>query len=236
MSTTTTTSEYERFHIPAEWVAASSCFLDRLKPMEREQLLERADIQSFKRNTILFRAGISGDKLYILKSGCVKVFQLAATGREMILWFCMPGDPFGLASVPQMGPRLVFAQVRSDASVYCISRANFLDFLANHPRVSGELIGLLLGRLYLLSDTLLNSSSESTEEQLLRLLVRLQHQCGRHIGKEICIDIDLTQQEIADMIGASRQTVSSLLNQMQERGILRIHRRRIYLRPSAESS
>lgn len=221
---------HERFEIAPEWVSASGCFLDQLERREREELLGLAKVRNYRKGAILFRAGIKGNMVYILESGRVKISQLSTTGREMILWFCLPGELFGLASVPSVGPRLVYAQACTEARVHCIARADFLNFIRGNANVSGELINLLLGRLYVLCDALLNASSECTEDRLLRLLSRLRHQYGRPVGDELCLDIPLTQQEIADMIGSSRQTVSVLLNRMKQRGSIRVAQRRLFLR------
>ena len=160
----------------------------------------------------------------------MKIAQLSKIGREMILWFCLPGDVFGLAAMPGLGPRLVYAQACTQTAARCMNRDAFLSFLLGNPRVSIELVNLLLGRLYSVCDGLLNVSEDTAENRLRRLLARLGHRYGRRIGEELSLDFPITQQEIADMIGASRQTTSSLLNRLKHAGEIRVERRKIFLR------
>ena len=184
-------------------------------------------VAAFSRSTAT--AGVPGDTVYIVESGRVKVAQHAESGREMILWFCLPGEAFGLAASPRIGPRLVEAQACTDSTILCIPSARFQEYLRAHPRASLELVNLLLCRVYVLCDGILNLSAEHAERRLSRLLLQLRHRYGRVQGDEICLDIALTQQEIADMIGTSRQTVSELLNRMKARGEVRARGRRLYV-------
>lgn len=210
--------------------------MQHLEQTDRDDLLALATVRSVQKGQLIFRAGVYGENVYILESGRIKVAQIAPAGREIILWFCFPGELFGLTAVPGTGPRMVFARACTDVRLHCIARAKFLSFLLSNPRVSIELINLVLGRLYLLCDALLNATTESADIRLQNMLRRLSNQYGRAVGGEVCLDIPLTQQDLADMIGASRQTVSGLLNRMKDKGLLRARGRRIYVRKGALKS
>jgi CRP/FNR family transcriptional regulator, cyclic AMP receptor protein len=215
------------------WLTASGGFMQHLEPIDRDHLLALATIRSVQKGDFIFRAGSYGENVYILEAGRIKVAQVAPAGREIILWFCFPGEVFGLTAVPGTGPRMVFARACTDVRLHCIARTKFLSFLLSNPRVSIELVNLVLGRLYLLCDALLNITTESAEIRLRNMLRRLSNQYGRTVGGEVCLDIPLTQQDLADMIGASRQTVSGLLNRMKDKGLVRARGRRIYVRKGA---
>jgi len=210
-------------------MTASGGFMQHLEPDDRASLLAIASVRMFRKGELIFSAGVRGDDVYILEAGRVKLAQTAPGGREIILWFCFPGELFGLSAVPGTGPRMVYARACTEVRLRCIERTKFLSILMMNPRVSLELLNLILGRLYLLSDALLNATTESAEFRLQNLLRRLGHQYGRLAGDEICVDVSLTQQDLADMIGASRQTVSGLLNRMKDAGQLRVVGRRLYL-------
>lgn len=218
----------EEFATPA-WLTASSGFLEHLDQEDRERLTRLAVTTRFAKGDVIFNAGVPGDKVYFVEAGRVKIAQLSKVGREMILWFCLPGDVFGLAAMPGLGPRLVYAQACAETSVRYLTGEAFHSFLLGNPRVSIELVNLLLGRLYSVCDGLLNVAEDSAESRLRRLLSRLGHRYGRQIGDELSLELPLTQQEIADMIGASRQTTSSLLNQLKQSGEIRVESRKIFL-------
>jgi CRP/FNR family transcriptional regulator len=219
--------------VPLPWLSASGGFTRHLVEQDRELLLTLGTLHRYRKGDMLFRAGAPGKDVYLLESGRVKLSQIAPAGREVILWFCFPGELFGLAAVPGTGPRMVFAQAMTEVRVREIPRAQFLKFLLGSPRVSLELINLVLARLYLLCDALLNVTAESAEFRIHNLLRRLCLQYGKAAGKEVFLDVPLTQQDIADMIGASRQTVSGLLARMKERGVIRMAGRRMYVRADA---
>ena len=215
--------------LPLPWLSASGGFTRHLAQEDRDRLLALGTVRSVRKGEMLFRAGAPGKDVYLLESGRVKLSQIAPAGREMILWFCFPGELFGLAAVPGTGPRMVFAQAVTEVRVRRIARAQFLSFLLGNPRVSLELINLVLARLYLLCDSLLNVTTESAEFRIRSLLRRLCLQYGKVVGNEVFLDVPLTQQDLADMIGASRQTVSSLLARMKERGAIRMTGRKMYV-------
>jgi CRP/FNR family transcriptional regulator len=219
--------------LPLPWLSASGGFTRHLVAKDRELLLSLGTVHRYRKGELLFRAGAPGKDVYLLESGRVKLSQVAPAGREIILWFCFPGELFGLAAVPGTGPRMVFGQAVTDVRVRQIPRAQFLTFLLGNPRVSLELINLVLARLYLLSDAFLNVTAESAEFRIHNLLRRLCLQYGKAVGREVFLDVPLTQQDIADMIGASRQTVSGLLARMKERGLIRMVGRRMYVRDDA---
>jgi CRP/FNR family transcriptional regulator, cyclic AMP receptor protein len=214
---------------PPAWLGAGASFLDQLDAADRSALMALGAPLRFRRGAFIFKSGREGDMVYVVESGRVKVAQHSVGGREMILWFCLPGEVFGLAASPRVGPRLVDAQACTETTVRCIPSGKFHTFLRTHPRVSVELVNLLLCRLYVLCDGLLNLTSESAEGRLASLLIHLRYRYGRPVGDEVCIELALTQQEIADMIGASRQTVSGLLNQMKQKGEIRVAGRRLFL-------
>jgi CRP-like cAMP-binding protein len=211
------------------WMGAGGAFLDQLDPADRKALLAIGVTRRYRKGAFIFQAGRQGDSVYIVETGRVKVAQHAENGRELILWFCLPGEAFGLAASPRIGPRLVDAEACTDSSIRCIPSEHFQAFLRSHPRASLELVNLLLCRVYVLCDGILNLSAENADRRLSRLLLQLRHRYGRIEGDEICLDIALTQQEMADMIGTSRQTVSELLNEMKARGEIRTGGRRMYL-------
>jgi CRP-like cAMP-binding protein len=219
--------------VPLPWLSASGGFTRHLAPEDRELLLALGTVHRYRKSEILFRAGAPGKDVYLVESGRVKLSQIAPAGREIILWFCFPGELFGLAAVPGTGPRMVFAQAVTEVRVRRIARGQFLSFLLDNPRVSLELINLVLARLYLLCDALLNVTTESAEFRIRNLLRRLCLQYGKRTGKEVFLDVPLTQQDLADMIGTSRQTVSGLLARMKERGAIRMAGRRMHVRDDA---
>jgi CRP/FNR family transcriptional regulator len=204
-------------------------FLTKLSAKHRTELKSIARPCSFAKNEIVFGAGAMGRDVYILVEGRVKIYQLSDAGRNVILWFCFPGELFGLAETTHVRPREVHAQACSDSRVLVIDEKEFKKFLSTHSAAAMLVIDLLATRLRAAGEMLLNVSSDDVMTRLIKLITRLNVIYGKRIDREAYLDIHLTHQDMADMIGASRQTVTTTLGQLRRKGILRIEGRRLHI-------
>jgi len=211
------------------WFIPPSDFLSTMVSSDKEELMSYASLTHFKKGECIFQAGDPGKNVYILEDGRAKICQLSADGKEMILWFCLPGEMFGLAEVPRESIREVFAQVCTDSDVYSISRKTFNNFLKHHPDTAMQVIDLLSCRLRVLGHMLLNLASDDATSRIIKLILRLSARRGKHSGDNVCLDIPLTHQEIAEMVGTSRQTVTSVLGDLRRQGVLNVIRHRIHI-------
>jgi CRP/FNR family transcriptional regulator len=182
---------------------------------------------------MVFHMGSSSDEVFVLLDGRIKVFELSKEGKEVILWFCFPGELFGLSEVFQRSGREVNAQASSPVEVLAIKKIDFERYLNQHAHLAMHVIELLGFRLRELSDVLLNIASDDVTSRVIKLLTRLCSRYGKPIDNEILLDIALTHQEMADMIGTSRQTVTTVLSMLKKRDVLRMVQRSIYLRDLA---
>jgi len=212
------------------WFIPPSDFLGKLSPEDRAAVLALADARTFRRHAPVFQAGSPGENVYILVHGRVKIFALSPLGKQVILWFCFPGEVFGLAEMPRGGRREVYAEACADSTVLSIPQQEFKAFLAGHPDSAMRVIELLSCRLRTLGDMLLNLTSDDVSTRVVKLLIRLSARYGRRIATEdVCLDIDLTHQDIADMIGTSRQTVTSVLSGLRRQGAVRVENHHIHI-------
>lgn len=196
--------------------------LSKLPEKDRAELQSVARLKSFEKNDYVFRAASPGNNVYILTKGRVKIFQLSPTGRKIILWFCFPGEMFGMAEASRNWPREVYAQACTDIEVLSIDEKIFKTFLATHPDSSLLTIDVLACRLRVLGEMLLNVSSDNVTTRLVKLITRLSALYGKLDDQDLYLDIPLTHQEIADMIGTSRQTVTTELGHLQKQGLVRM--------------
>ncbi len=204
------------------WYVPPSDFLSQMPDRDREELLSRADQCEYEKGQYIFQAGDPGNHVYILDDGRAKIFQVSAQGKEMILWFCLPGEVFGLTEVLRGGVREVHAQACTPCSVYAISRKKFQSFLMDYPATSQQIIELLSCRMRVLGHMMMNLATDDVASRIVKLMMRLAARYQGDDRREISLDIPLTHQEIADMIGASRQTVTSVLGELRRRGILQV--------------
>ncbi len=207
--------------------SGKSDFLGSLERDEREALFAAGVHRTFAKDEYVFRAGDPGTRVYFLESGRVKIYQPADSGRQVILWFCLPGEIFGLAEVARGGGRVVSAQVCESSTVLAVPQDAFREFVAARPHAALLSMQVLSARLRGLSDVLVNLVADDVDTRIAKLILRLGARYGRREGHIIHLDIPLTHQEIADMVGTTRQTVTSTLSRLKRQGVLSIDTHRI---------
>jgi CRP-like cAMP-binding protein len=213
----------------ASTLVAPSNFLAQLDNEAATALFSIATVQHFGKSDFVFRSGAPGSNVYFLRSGKVKIHQLSPLGREVILWFCFPGEIFGLAEVARGGGRVVNAQACEPSEVLAVSQEKFRDYLDRHPRLALLSMQVLSSRLRVLGEMFVNLVSDDVSTRIGKLILRLSARYGTRVGKEIFLNIPLTHQEIADMVGTSRQTVTTALSALKRQGVLSIDNRRIHI-------
>lgn len=222
------------------WYLTPSDFLGNLAEEDRYAFFRLGDSRAYDKNAFVFRSGDPGRNVYVLREGRAKIYKISQSGKEVILWFCFPGEVFGLAEASRGGPRDVYSQVCSDAVVHRIPRQQFSQFVESRPRVAMQVIDLLSCRLRVLGDILTNLATDDATSRVIKLLLRLcsrygqvSNGCGILGGGDgaICLDIPLTHQEMADMLGTSRQTVSSVISELKKAGALKTAHRHMHVEP-----
>jgi CRP-like cAMP-binding protein len=213
----------------ASTLVAPSNFLAQLDAEAASALLGIATVAHYAKGDFVFRSGGPGNNVYFLRSGKVKIHQLSPLGREVILWFCFPGEIFGLAEVARGGGRVVSAQVSEPSEVLAVSQEKYKDFLESHPAAAMLSLQVLSSRLRILGEMFVNLVLDDVNTRVAKLILRLSARYGTRVGKEIFLNIPLTHQEIADMVGTSRQTVTTILGELKRQGVLAIDNRRIHI-------
>lgn len=217
------------------WSDAHANFLSSLSPQETEDLLSRSRMLELKRRDRLFQAGDQSNDVYIVAEGCIRLFQVSPTGKETILWFNFPGELFGMAEIWRGTLRQVYAVANEATRVYTIRREDFIEFLGAHPEAAMTAIGILSARVRALGHTLGGLASDNVETRIAQLLMRFaavssETRCpiGASHG-ELCVNVRLRHQDIANLIGASRQTVTSTLLKLRESGAVRMVEHHIHI-------
>jgi len=208
-------------------------FANKLHADEWRSLLGISRTQSVDKGDYVFRANEISDTLFVLLDGRVKIKRLTKQGRELIQWFCLPGEIFGLAEDHLNRNRGLYAQALTSSKLLCIPKGIFQQYLIENPHISLMIVEQLSSRLRSLGDMLLNMSSENAYTRLVCLLQRLIEFCGRDCAQGIYIDMYLSHQELADMIGVCRQTASSMISRLKQQGIIETNRKGIYIKSPA---
>ncbi|MFG1478351.1 Crp/Fnr family transcriptional regulator [Xanthobacter sp. V4C-4] len=191
-----------------------------------EQLCER---RVYRRGESVFAADDPASHVFWLDSGLVKIFHLSTQGEVTIFWFCMPGDWFGAGGISGAPEQAVFGQAVERSVVHVLRRADFERALLAFPQLALKMIRQVSGRLRLACDALVEKTARQADVRLAGILLRLARNCGEPRGDEIPFRVRITQQDLADMVGACRQTVNRTLNDFAQHGLLRFEGRRLVL-------
>lgn len=210
-------------------------FLARLEKDEKQKLLNLGARKHYLKDETICSLGRRNDEIYILVAGRVKIYELTAEGKEVILWFCTAGELFGIAdalTANEIGTRRINAKSCGYTELLSVNYQDFLRFVKEHPRVSLPLLQLLSFRLREISEVLSDVTSVDVASRVLKLLNRLGDRYGRKVENGIFLELPVTHQEMADMIGASRQTVTTVLGDLRRRGIIQMEHRTLFIRDS----
>ena len=217
------------------WSAAHADFLSGLCQAERDALMGRARRIHLARRQQVFAAGDLANTVFVVLDGCIKLYQLSAGGKEIILWFSFPGELFGLAETILDMQREIFAEASAKTELLVLSQSDFQEFLRRHPQAAMNAIGVLSARLRTLGASLVPLAADDVETRLARLLDRfasgsLPTPCpAERRNGEVCIHIDLTNSELASLIGATRQTVNATLSSFRRQGLIRVVEHHIHV-------
>ena len=172
----------------------------------------------FPKHKTIVEEGLPGDYMYIIREGRVSVSKLSDDGREKILEFLETGDFFGEMSLLDNAPRSASVRALTDARVLALSRNEFLNVLRRSPDLAMAVIQELTRRLRQVDEQASSLSFQRVKERTQGLLQRLaRDDCGREGGLRTPV---LTHQQIADMIGTSRETVTRALKGLRQEGWL----------------
>jgi CRP/FNR family transcriptional regulator, cyclic AMP receptor protein len=172
--------------------AAVAMVIDQLHPVH------------FSRQQTVYTEGQPGDQLYIVASGKIKLGPRCADGRGHLLAIVGPAEMFGELSIFDPGPRSSTATALTDVSALSMDRNVVWEWLTEHPEVAQRLLRVLSRRLRRTDHDLIFTDVPA---RVAKLLLRLTH--------------DLTQEEIAQLVGSSRETVNKVLTDFHRRGWIR---------------
>ena len=181
-------------------------------------------VRAFPRNSVLINEGDQGDSLYIILSGKVKVFASNAAGKEVVIDFHGPGEYVGEMSLAG-APRSASVITVEPTTCAVVTRAHFREFILAYPDFALHLIEKLIHRARLATENVKSLALSDVYGRLVRLLVTL----ARDVDGKVVVPEKLTQQEIADRVGASRDMISRLMKDLVAGGYLAVDDRTIII-------
>lgn len=193
--------------------------------LDDEELRQLASVvreQHYKKHVTIFHVHDPGSSLFILKNGLVKITIEDQHGYEMILRMLYPTDFFGDMSLLDGMPRSATVTSQEPSEVLTLSREHFLEIVGKHPNILLKMTTVLSKRLRKANELIHSLAFFDVYGKVARLLLNLAAERGRITDQGTVIDMRLTQQELAELAGMTRETMARTLRDFQQAGCIRI--------------
>lgn len=195
--------------------------------LKEDELTEIAGIvmeRKYRKGRIIFMEGEPGEAVFFLKSGRLKISKQDEEGREHILHYINPGEVFAEVVLFDGGVYPATAEVLEDAEVGVIGCRDMDNLVIKNPGIALALLKVMAGRLRFAQQKIMDLALKDTTRRLVVALLKLAEEHGTpgERGMQICLS--LTNQELANLVGASRETVNRIMGELRRRKAITVEK------------
>lgn len=194
---------------------------DELSKEELMVIDQMSQMSPVKKGTTILSPENPIEALFLLKKGQVRLYRMNENGKQFTMDILIDGNIFGETSTVTLTDDQMYAEAMTDTYLCTLSHKDFENFIERNPKIALKLIDILSSRLkdfYSLSEKIALSD---VRQRLLYLLLMLSEKTGRRKKNWQTIEMKLTHQDLANMIGATRETTSAVMSQLKKDGYLR---------------
>ncbi len=206
------------------WHLKNTKLFQDLTPDELEKITRITPYKRFEAGEIIYHMEDPADALYFVRDGMVKISMYFPNGKEMILGLLGQYDIFGELLLLESERRPNQAEAVVDTTLIVMPEQEFQRLLQQHPAIAMKFIQVMSTRLWQAQQWQAEVGAFDAPGRLANLLLRLAQDFGADSDRGTVIDLNLTQQDLAKMIGATRETVSHCLARLLEYGAVRRRR------------
>lgn len=207
-------------------ILANVALFQALTADERESLSRYVVLRRFPANTVVVLDGDDSDSLYIIVSGKVKVFLNDESGKQVTLNHQSTGEYFGEMALLDEQPRSASVMTVEPSELAVLPKTHFIDCIGEHPGIAMGIIRHLTGRMRVLTDKVKSLALLDVYGRVRQTLLDLSEEQG---GQRVIAE-RITHQEIANMVGASREMVTRILKDLATGGYIEVGNRRITIK------
>ncbi len=204
------------------WFLKHIRLFDGISPSEMQEMEKITRMEQVKKRQPLYLPGDPSSNVYLLKKGRVKIANTAPSGKEVTFDILEPGEVFGELEVLEDAPRSTSAEALDDALICVIPRKDFDQYLAMHPNVTVKLTKLIGLRLKKIQSRVEDLVFRDVPARLAHLLSELSKTDGVAEKQGVRLKVKLTHQEMANLIGCSRETVSATMGLFRDQGLIQM--------------
>lgn len=210
-------------------VLARAGIFQGVSPTAVAALVRQLQPVSFSRGQVIFVEGEPGETMFIITSGKVKIGRKTADGRESLITLMGPSDIFGELAIFDPGPRTSTVTSLTEVQAVTMDRAALRAWIADQPEIAEQLLRVLARRLRRTNDNLSDLIFTDVPGRVAKQLLHLAQRFGTRDGNALRVDHELTQEEIAQLVGSSRETVNKALADFAQRGWVRVQGKSILI-------
>jgi CRP-like cAMP-binding protein len=204
--------------------------ISALSDAQRRQLEKLTRMLEVKRGTRIYLPGDPSDRIFLLKSGVIKISTVTADNREVILAFLHSGDIFGELAVVDESPRDHLAEAYDDCVICAMNRDTVLRLVRETPEIGFQITKLIGLRLRTFRSRVEELLCKSATARLAHALLELAGHHGVADTDGVLISLRLSQGDLGRLVGLSRETVNAILQEWREQKLLEMDRRSLRLR------
>lgn len=213
------------------WYLEQVNILKGLTMEEMQRVAERTRMSGAIKDQQIFFADQPSNAIYFLKQGRVKIATTSAEGKEIVKAVLFPGEVFGELAIAGEEKRHDRAVALDDDVIVCsMDLADALLLLSRDPRLHMAFTRLIGQRMIGLERRLENLVFKDSRARIIALLRDMATEHGRNVGTEVLLDHSLTHQDIADLTATARQTVTTVLSELQKQDLVHMERGRLLFR------
>jgi CRP-like cAMP-binding protein len=184
-------------------------------------------------DSTLFEPRTAAEQLYFIESGQVRLYQIGPDGSTRLSEILGSGDWFGIAALASAGTYGNRAVTVTPSVLWTLSADKLYELLRQDPNVALELIGQLAGRLETANEDAARLMFDDCNQRLINTLVRFSRSAAATPQGDGGVILRITHQQLAQAVGAARETVSLALTQLRQRNLLRTGRNRLFFKPES---
>ncbi|WP_241698380.1 Crp/Fnr family transcriptional regulator [Flaviflexus huanghaiensis] len=200
-----------------------------LSEEDQAQLAELMTEETLRRGESLFHEGDSGEHLFIIVDGKIKLGHAADDGRENLIAILGPGEIIGELSLFDKGKRSTSATAVAPTTLLALSHVDLMRFIDGNPDMAKHMLAQLAQRLRKTNEQMADLVFADVPGRVAKALLDLARRFGERTQEGVYVAHDLTQEEIAHLVGASRETVNKSLADFVSRGWIRLEGRAVTL-------
>jgi CRP/FNR family transcriptional regulator, cyclic AMP receptor protein len=200
--------------------------------LDESELLRLADIaivRTYRKNANVFMEGDPKQAVFFIHKGIIKIYKIDSDGNEQIVSFLKEGDMFPHTGFFDNTPYPATSTIVEAAELFVIPIQAFEQLMLDVPTIAVKVMRVMGEKLREFQSKLQAFVTQDVNRRIISFLVRMADNHGQVSGSELKIDIPMTHQEFANMVGTTRETVNRVMNNLKKEGIIEMNRQGIVI-------